>query len=277
MIERRAAIVVLILALAAPVGVAAAPAEALRVEVRDAADQLADLEGTFVVLSEGRMLVHHPSRAKTRFVPASTFKIANMMISLETGVASDPEFLLPWDGVRPQGVFWARNWSRDHTLRTALQHGVAWYFQEMARRIGPERMAGFVERFDYGNRNTAGPIDRFWLDGPLAISAEEQARFLERFHHDRLGLSQRTTRLAREILVLERTERQTLSGKTGTARLATGALVGWFVGYVEQGGRTHFFALNLDCPDFESCDHLTRRRIALTILDAWNVLHEGGS
>ncbi len=178
---------------------------------------------------------------------------------------------------RPPGVFWARNWSRDHTLRSALRHGVAWYFQEMARRTGPDRMARFVERFAYGNRDTAGPIDRFWLDGPLTISAEEQVGFLERFYRGRLGLSDRTTSLARDVLVLQKTEQYTLSGKTGTARLPSEGLLGWFVGYLEREGQVHFFALNLDCADFERCDHATRRRIALSILSAWEILPAGAS
>ena len=78
--------------------------------------------------------------------------------------------------------------------------------------------------------------------------------------------------MARDILVLERNELYTLSGKTGTALLTSGRLLAWFVGYVERSDQVHFFALNLDCPDFESCNHPERRRIALSILANWEIL-----
>ncbi len=259
-------------------------------ETRDAGHLLIGLEGTFVVASGERTIVHNPARAETRFAPASTFKIPNMLIALETGVASGPDFLIPWDGKRPdQGPpgegqtkqFWARSWSQDHTLSTAIRDGVLWYFQEIARRIGRDRMVAYVRRFGYGNRDVSGPIDRFWLDGPLEISAREQVEFLRRFYHGQLGLSERTTRVARDVLVLEVTERYTLAGKTGSMPLPSGRLLAWLVGYVERdhevnvppkGGNRATFALNLECADFESCDLMMRRRLALAILDDWGVL-----
>ncbi len=242
-------------------------------ETRDAGHLLDGREATFVVSGNGgRTLVHNPDRAEKRFPPASTFKIPNMMIALETGVATGPDFLIPWDGKRPADEFWARSWSRDHTLRSATRNGVLWYYQEIARRVGRDRMVAWVSRFNYGNRDVSGPIDRFWLDGPLGISAREQVEFLHRFLDARLGLSARTTLVARDVLVLETSERHLLAGKTGSIWLPSGRLLAWLVGYVEDDHESHVFALNLECVDFESCNLDMRRRLALAILDDWGIL-----
>jgi beta-lactamase class D len=117
------------------------------------------VDATFVLLDgqTGRTVRHNPERARTRFLPASTFKIPNSLIALETGVASGPDFALPWDSVRvPRQPWWPAAWARGHTLRTALPNSVVWYYQELARRIGAERMRGFLLRFEYGN----GDLDR---------------------------------------------------------------------------------------------------------------------
>ena len=210
-----------------------------------------DRVGTFVLVDDatGAAIRHNPERAGTRFIPASTFKIPNTLIALETGVASGPEFRLAWDStVAPREDWWPASWAGPHTLRSALPASAVWYYQELARRIGPERMTEHLERFDYGNASIEGGIDRFWLTGALRISADEQVAFLRRFYHGRLGASEASTATARELLVLEETPDYRFSGKTGWAALGAQGLpdVGWVVGYVERGGGVYFYALNLE-------------------------------
>jgi beta-lactamase class D len=209
------------------------------------------VEGTFVLLDgqTGRTVRHNPERARTRFLPASTFKIPNTLIALETGVASGPDFPLAWDStVAPHQPWWPAVWTQDHTLRTALPNSVVWYYQELARRIGSERMQMYVDQFKYGNRDISGGIDQFWLTGGLRISTEEQVDFLRRFYFGEVGVSERTTRTAKDLLVLEETPTYRLSGKTGWAGLGDSSApqIGWLVGYVERDGKVHFFATNID-------------------------------
>jgi beta-lactamase class D len=208
------------------------------------------VEGTFVFLDPqtGHTVCHNPERARTRFLPASTYKIPHTLIALETGVASGPDFPLAWDRtVAPHQPWWPAVWTRDHTLRTALPNSVVWYYQELARRIGSARMQVYVDQFEYGNREVSGGIDRFWLTGGLRISPEEQVAFLRRFYFGELGVSERTTRIAKDLLVLEDTPTYRLSGKTGWAGLGDSSApqIGWLVGYVERDGRVHFFATNI--------------------------------
>lgn len=53
-------------------------------------------DATLVVLNarSGELVRYYASRAKRRYVPASTFKIPNSLIALEAGVATGPDHLI---------------------------------------------------------------------------------------------------------------------------------------------------------------------------------------
>jgi beta-lactamase class D len=207
------------------------------------------VEATFVLVNgmTGETVRHNPIRAAERFVPASTFKIPNSLIALETGVATGPDFTIPYDSLRMRrDGFWAAEWSRDHTLRSAFQNSVYWYYQEIARRVGEPRMIEYLARFDYGNQDIGGGLDRFWLEGDLRISPNEQVRFLQDLHEGRLGVSDRSTALLKEIMVLETSPAYTLSGKTGTADVTPTRELAWLVGYVEREDLVWYYALNME-------------------------------
>jgi beta-lactamase class D len=54
---------------------------------------------------------------------------------------------------------------------------VLWLFQRIAPRIGAARAAQWLEKFDYGNHNVSGPIEQYWVNGRLQISAPQQVAF----------------------------------------------------------------------------------------------------
>lgn len=244
-------------ALAICVALAGCAASAPRAEQRGCTEEGAlahafgAIKGTFVLLDpqSGRMTCHDAARAAIRFLPASTFKIPNSVIALDSGVASGPDFPLRWNRQAvPQQPWWPEAWARDQTLRTALPNSVVWYYQELARRVGPRRMQDYLDRFAYGNRDISGGIDRFWLDGGLRISAEEQVGFLRRFYEGALGVSERAAHAVKPLLVLEDTPRYRLSGKTGWAGFGERDTpgIGWLVGYLERDGRVYYYATNID-------------------------------
>ena len=225
--------------------------DSLKVEVIDLASHFPDIPAAFVLssLEGGWIKVYNPERARTGFIPASTFKIPNSIIALETGVASGPDFMLqPDTTVTPPQAWWPTAWRRGLTLRSAFANSVVWYYQELARRIGEDRMRDYVYRLGYGNQHIGGGIDRFWLDGDLRVSALEQVTFLERLLTDRLGISASTTRIVRDIMLIEDTLGCRLSGKTGTAADSSGTGIAWLVGFAETRDTVYIYALNLDTP-----------------------------
>ncbi|KAB1139287.1 class D beta-lactamase [Micromonospora sp. AMSO12t] len=216
------------------------------VEVRDDLAGLfrqAGLRGTFVMydVTAGRVVMVDRARAERRFVPGSTFKIAHSLIALETGVVRDEREKVPYGG-RPQRV---AAWERDMGLRDAVRVSNVPVFQELARRIGPDREREWLHRLGYGNGQVGPAVDRFWLDGPLEISADEQARWLARLVRGELPAGRGHQATVRDILRLERTAEYALHGKTGWTD-ATDPGTGWWVGWVERGDRLYCFALNVD-------------------------------
>ena len=217
------------------------------------------LEGTFVLLAvhDDTLLVHNPARADQEFLPASTFKIPNSLIALETGVIADEREVLKWDG-QTRSV---PEWNKDHDMRTAITVSAVWFYQELARRIGAKRMQEWIDRIGYGNRDLSGGIDQFWLTGGLRITARQQIEFIRRLYAGELPFSARTLRIVKDILVLERTPEYVLRGKTGlTGRPG----IGWFVGWVERGERAWIFASNVAMKP--ETDIALRKAVALEIL-----------
>lgn len=205
--------------------------------------QQAGVNGTFLLYDpkQDKYLVYNPKRANTPFVPASTFKIFNSLVALETGVIQDENKVIKWDGVKRDFP----EWNKDQTMRTAIKGSVIWFYQELARRIGQERMQHYINLVNYGNRDISGGIDRFWLDGGLRTTAPQQIDFLVKLYQNQLPFSQRTMNIVKDIIINEKTNSYALRGKTGWATGVTPQL-GWYVGYLERGNDVYFFALNLD-------------------------------
>jgi beta-lactamase class D len=180
-------------------------------------------------------------RAATEFLPASTFKVTNSMIGIETGVLKDRNHLFKWDG-EPRRL---KNWEADLTLAEAYKVSCVPCYQEVARTIGTERMNEYLKKLDYGNMEIADSmIDIFWLEGEFKISQKQQIDFLKRFYNKELPISDRTFDIMRKLMVLDENENYTLSGKTGWAILNDNN-IGWFIGFVEKGDNVYYMATNV--------------------------------
>jgi beta-lactamase class D len=199
--------------------------------------------GAFVLydLNNDHYSRYNPERGSQRFLPASTFKILNSLIGLETGVIPDENYVIKWDGTQYENPAW----NQDHTLKTAFQNSVVWYYQELARRVGKEKMQYYIDAVGYGNKDITGKIDSFWLNGALRISADEQVKLLKRLYRDDLPFSQRTMKIVKEIMLLENADTYRLRGKTGSGKVGV-TYIGWFIGYVEEKDNVYFFATNIE-------------------------------
>ncbi len=205
-----------------------------------------EVSGTFALHEIGadRVFVHDPERAATPMIPASTFKILNSLIALETGVVDDVDDTIAWDGV-VRGI---EAWNRDHSLRTAIEVSAVWMYQHLARSIGPERMGEAVRNAEYGNADIGGPIDEFWLRGDLRISPLEQVDVMVRLMTDDLPFETQHQSAVREILIRDRGDGWVWGHKTGTV-LSARPVLGWLVGYTEFDGSVWVFAMNVDLGD----------------------------
>jgi beta-lactamase class D len=222
------------------------------------------VEGSIAIYDANtdRLYQHNPARNNRAFGPASTFKILNSLIALETNVIPNELAILTWDGIPRQ----LPEWNRDLNMREAMKVSAVWFYQVLARRVGVDRMQQFITQVGYGNQKigTKEQIDRFWLDTELQITPQQQIQFLRRLYKNELPFSQRNLAIVKDILIVEQTPDYTLRGKTGIldSTYKPTAGIGWYVGYLERGKNVYFFATNLDIrtkKDAAARKELTRR------------------
>jgi beta-lactamase class D len=206
----------------------------------------AGTDGTFVgyKVDDYLLISSDNDRSSEGKLPASTYKIPNSLIALETGIVADPDKdIFKWDGV----VRSIEAWNKDHTLRSAIAASAVPVYQEIARRIGPERMQKYVDLLDYGNHNIGGGIDQFWLTGDLRITPIEQVDFVDRLRRRVLPVSRRSQDLVRNILPVTKVGDAVIRAKSGLLGAEIGKpSLGWLVGWAEKGSANTVFALNLD-------------------------------
>lgn len=237
----------------------------------------AGVQGTFVLydMATERFVGHDRGRAETRFIPASTFKLVNSLIGLSVGAVADVDSVLPYGG-GPQPF---PSWERDMGLREAIRVSNVPIYRELAGRIGSLRMRENLDHIGYGNGDIGAVVDRFWLDGPLRISAVEQTRFLAALARGGLPFPAEIQAQVREIARLEQGDGWTLYGKTGWADSYDPDL-GWWVGWVVispdsdrldgRGERIYAFALNIDMS--HSADAAKRQALGMACLRALGIL-----
>lgn len=206
-------------------------------------------EGTFVAykVEDYLIIASDKVRSGEAKLPASTFKIPNSLIALETGVVADPDKdVFKWDGVTRS----IEAWNKDHTLRSAIAVSAVPVYQEIARRIGQEQMQKYVDLFEYGNRDIGGGIDQFWLTGNLRIDPIQQVDFVDRLRRGVLPVSKRSQELVRDILPVTKIGDATIRAKSGLLGAEIGKpSLGWLVGWAEKGSEQTVFAMNMDCKE----------------------------
>ncbi|MFN3314103.1 MAG: OXA-1090 family carbapenem-hydrolyzing class D beta-lactamase [Hyphomonas sp.] len=201
-------------------------------------------------LEDEKLWASGGARIRERFAPASTSKIPHTLLALETGAVVAPDERFEWDGE----TRFVASWNEDQDFAAAFQRSTVWIYQIVVPRIGAARLSEGLATFGYGNAEIGGPevLDRYWLQGPLAISAAEQVAFLSRLAGRTLPLSARTYDLAVPVMLLAEGEGWQLYGKTGWKSVEGEMDIGWFVGWTEQSTGdapgTYAFALNMDMP-----------------------------
>jgi beta-lactamase class D len=213
-------------------------------------------EGTFVgyKVDDYLIIASDKVRSGDDKLPASTFKVPNSLIALETGVVADPDKdVFKWDGTTRS----IEAWNKDHTLRSAIAASAVPVYQEIARRIGAERMQKYVDMLDYGNHNIGGGIDQFWLTGDMRIDPMQQVDFLDRLRRGVLPVSKRSQDIVRDILPVVKVGDAVIRYKSGLLGAERGQpSLGWMVGWAEKGPQQTVFAMNMDC---KSPEHIAAR------------------
>ena len=127
------------------------------------------LEGCFAMydLKKDRYIFCNKPQAEQSFVPSSTFKICNTLIALETGVAKDGNSTLKIDTLDKTDT---SEEAAHPNIKSAFQSStIGYYYQELARRIGKERMKYWLAKL-----NTA---IRIWVVVSTSFGLREVCAF----------------------------------------------------------------------------------------------------
>ena len=209
------------------------------------------VDGSFTMLnnSNGKITVYNMALDTARFLPASTFKIVNSLIGLETGAITDENMTIPWDGVKRSNP----EWNKTMDMKEAFKVSNVPYYQEVARRIGRDTMQQWLDTLSYGNKNIGESVDSFWLNNALKISPDEQLGLLKKLYFDQLPFRKSVQQTLRNVMLQEDNTAYKLSYKTGWGFDEQNKAIGWLSGWIEENNHVYFFVtlIKSDNKDFD--------------------------
>ncbi|GAA0880026.1 class D beta-lactamase [Algoriphagus jejuensis] len=192
-------------------------------------------------------------------LPASTFKIINLLIALETKTIQDEDELVKWVGSTDTVKYGYRpDIYHDMTVKEAFELSAGWVFVELAKKIGKDKYKEYLTKCRYGNVDLSQEEADFWNFGAFAISPKNQVEFLLALYEDRLPFSEQNMAIVKDVMLTERTDDYTIRAKTGWTR-ANNINTGWWTGYLETKKGSYIFATRLlqdrkmNRSDFGSC------------------------
>ena len=214
-------------------------------------------------LDQNSYLYFNDSLIQKDYTPASTFKIANTIIGLENGLIDSANFLMKWDGVKRENA----KWNADQTLNQAFRNSTIWYFQKLAKQIGPDKMQEGLDLLNYGNKTIGDSIDQFWLNGTLKISMQDQVGFLANIINRKYKLNSNTYDCLLQIMKYNLSYQYVVYCKSGWGQQGTED-IGWLVGMLIKNGKQYAFATLITTNNYKKFDMATLRyEISKSVFD----------
>jgi len=209
------------------------------------------VNGCFALFDNGTGKITVSDQARyfdSTYSPASTFKILNSLIGLQEGVITSDTMVIKWDGVvRP-----VEAWNKDLTMKEAFRVSSVPYYQEVARRIGKERMQFWLDSIGYaqkyGRSELTGPVDSFWLNNTVKVTPDEQLGLVKKLYFKQLPFFPVYQEAVKQAMLFEDNTLYRLSYKTGWSGWdeEDQRQVGWITGWIEENRHPYFFVLQLE-------------------------------
>ena len=212
-----------------------------------------NVDGCFALFDNGtgQFTVYNMARYRdSAYLPASTFKVVNSLIGVETGRIKDSSTVIPWDGVKRK----IPEWNQDLTMQNAFTYSCVPWYQELARRIGKDTMQYWLDTMGYARSRAkpviSGNLDTFWLDNSMKVTGDEQLGLMKKLYFGQLPFQPRSQRIVVNMMKREENANYILSYKTGWGFTEKGHPIGWVIGFIEENHHPYFFVLEL-----ESAEH----------------------
>ena len=211
-----------------------------------------NVTGTFGMFDNGqaKFTIYNVVRyTDSVYLPASTFKIVNSLIGIQTGKVNDDSTVIKWDSIsrgRPEC-------NKDMMMVDAFRISCPPWYMELARRIGKDTMQHWLDTLGYAAKNgrfqISDNLDTFWLDNSTKITADEQLGLVKKLYFDQLPFQKRPMRIVRSMMLMRDDANYKLSYKTGWGTTEKGNQLGWMIGWIEENKRPYFFVLQVESPD----------------------------
>ena len=212
-------------------------------------------------------------------LPASTFKIINLLIALETTAIKDENEIVKWVGSTDTVKYGYRpEIYHDMSVKEAFELSAGWVFVELAKKMGKDTYKKYLTESKYGNNNLTQTEADFWNFGDFAISPKNQVEFLHALYEEKLPFSKRNIDIVKRVMITEQTEEYTIRAKTGWTR-ENNTNTGWWTGYIETKKGTYIFATRLlqdrkmNRSDFGSC----RKEITKKVFKDLGIIEQNAS
>lgn len=219
------------------------------------------VEGSIAIFDQNnqKWILSDTVDIKKETLPASTFKIINLLIALETKTIADENELIKWVGKTDTVKYGYRpEIYHDMTVKEAFEVSAVWVFIELAKKVGKENYKKYLVICNYGNQNLSQSDDDFWNFGGFAISPINQVTFMKNLYEEKLPFSKRNIEIIKRVMVTEQNNNFLIRAKTGWTR-ENNINTGWWIGYIDNNSGVYFFATRLlqdrkyNRDDFGSC------------------------
>jgi beta-lactamase class D len=194
------------------------------------------------------------------------------LIGIETGkIIENEPVAYSGDPSAPDSLKKALNFNQ------AFKQSAVWYFREVIKNVGAEKMQKTLDSISYGSKKILGGLDSFWFNNTLTIKPDEQLGLMKRLYFNKLDkfFSQRTMNKVKEAMLMEKTDKYALSYKTGLTKGKNGKSLAWVVGWVVKDGNQNSafpFVLNIEGDMSNEAMVETRMKLLKELLIAEKVL-----
>lgn len=223
-----------------------------------------NVSGSFALLDNGtgQFTVYNlASYRDSAYLPASTFKIVNSLVGLQTGKIVNDSMIINWDGI-DRG---RHECNTNLTMYDAFRISCPPWYQEIARRIGKDTLQQWLDTLQYGNKKISA-VDTFWLDNSLKIRPDEQMGLMKKLYFNQLPFHKINQEIVKNAMLFENNTNYKLSYKTGWGFKENGNSLAWCVGWIEENKHPFFFVLTVETPDRKADIPGIRMKILKSIL-----------
>lgn len=170
------------------------------------------------------------------FTPFHSFEPVLHLIGLETGVIPNEK-----DGVLIDSV---------HQIKiggdSAILNSIDSFYSSVARTIGIKKMQLALDTLQYGSKKIKGDIRNFWNESDFTVSPDEQLGLIKKLYFHQLPFQKRSQDIVKQLLIKENNAAYQLAYHSSQTKLASGSVMSWMIGWVEENKHPYFFVMNTE-------------------------------